>query len=46
MKKYLENFKQSADHGAMESGDHSKNGASLKSHTSRDFYNFNFYCHD
>jgi hypothetical protein len=35
MYKYLKSIKQSADYSAMETGDHFKNGASLKSLTSR-----------
>jgi hypothetical protein len=45
MKKHLNSFKQSANlsnRGAMESGDHFKNGASPKSLTSRGKLNNNF----
>jgi hypothetical protein len=35
MKKYLKRIKQRAEYSAMETGGHFKNGASLKSHTSR-----------
>jgi hypothetical protein len=40
MKTYLKNIKQSADYNesTMETGDHSKNGASPKSLTSRECF--------
>jgi hypothetical protein len=44
MEKSLKRIKQRAAYSAMETGDHFKNGASLKSHTSREFNNF--YYHD
>jgi hypothetical protein len=35
MKKFLKRIKQSADYSAVESGYHYKNGANLKSQTSK-----------